>query len=155
MATLSLEWKCGKCRWAAVENHEEILARLRAISMATRDVPDVETLAELARVAAHKLRCPSCGGQGLNVGVPPEDDDEFWGDPLPCEACGVMIPAERLAVFPQSKLCAKCQAKQDRGEAIGETEYCPRCGAPMVMRAVRAGVTRYQLVCSLGTRCGR
>ena len=139
-----------------VENRELVLARMRSIGMLTRDVPDEETLVELARVGAAKLTCPGCGAIGLKVERAPDDDAELWGDPIPCEFCGAMIPAERLAIYPDRKTCAKCQAKLDRGESAGGVDYCPRCGAPMVVRATRGGgITRYQQVCSLGSRCGR
>jgi hypothetical protein len=139
-----------------VENRDAVLARLRSIGMVTRDVPDDATLTELARVAAKKLSCPGCEGVGLLVEHAPDDDAELWGDPIPCEVCGKMIPAERLAVFPDSKVCTLCQGKLDRGESVGKTEYCPRCGSPMTLRASRgSGITRYQLVCSLGSQCRR
>lgn len=148
-----IEWTCRACHWAVVENRDQAVARLRSIGMLTRDVPDEETLWELARVAAARLPCSGCATMGLRIERVPEDDPELWGDPIPCELCGAMIPAERLAVFPDSKVCAACQAKLDRGETAGGVEYCPRCGAPLVLKATRgAGVTRYQQICSQGCR---
>lgn len=153
---LHVEWTCRACRWGIVEHRDQAIARLRSIGMLARDVPDDATLLELARVAAGRLPCAECGATGLNVERARDDDAELWGDPLPCECCGAMIPAERLAIFPDSKVCAACQAKLDRGEAAGGVEYCPRCGAPMVVRASRgSGITRYQQVCSRGARCRR
>lgn len=92
----------------------------------------------------------------MSVEHAPDDDVELWGDPNPCEVCGKMIPAERLAVFPDSKVCAACQGKLDRGESVGNVEYCPRCGSPMTLRPTRgAGIMRYQMVCSQGSQCRR
>jgi RNA polymerase-binding transcription factor DksA len=66
----------------------------------------------------------------------------------PCAACGKMIPAERLELFPDTTLCTACQSTVDRGAAPDTEEYCPRCGARMQVRAARsAGVARYALVC--------
>jgi len=31
-----------------------------------------------------------------------------------CEACGAEIPAERLAVLPEAKLCIHCQRQRER-----------------------------------------
>lgn len=152
----SVEWTCRACRWGIVENRDQILARLRSIGMLSRDAPDEATIWELARVASGRLTCPQCGAAGLGIERTQDDDAELWGDPIPCEFCAAMIPAERLAVFPNSKVCAKCQAKLDRGETAGGVDYCPRCGAPMVVRATRGdGITRYQQVCSQGARCRR
>ncbi len=153
---LSLEWKCRRCPWGSVENVEQIVARLRSIGMLARETPDDATLMELAKAASDRLPCPECQQTGLTFEVALDDDPDVWGDPIPCELCGELIPAERLEVFPSSKVCARCQAKLDRGEQAGPLEYCPRCGSPMTLRLSRgSGITRYQWVCSLGTQCRR
>lgn len=150
---LSIEWRCRVCRWGIVENRELVVARLRTIGMLTRDTPEEATLLELLPVAAARLPCSSCGAVGLRAELAPDDDPELWGDPIPCELCGGMIPAERLAIFPGSKVCAGCQGKLDRGESAGGVEYCPRCGAPLVLKPTHGGgVTRYQQICSQGCR---
>lgn len=152
---LSVEWHCTHCRWGVVERRAYVIARLRALGMLTRDEPDDTTLWELARAGAPRLKCPDCRGVGLRLELA-RDDAESWGDPVPCEACGAMIPRERLEVLPDSRLCASCQGKLDRGATAGPSEYCPRCGAPMLVRPSRgAGITRYAAVCSQGARCGR
>ena len=73
-----------------------------------------------------------------------DDDPDVCGDPIPCESCGATIPSERLEVFPESKVCARCQAKFDRGEQAGPLEYCPRlpCGTRRPVRRARGSDVR-------------
>ena len=61
---------------------------------------------------------------------------------------------ERLELLPDTTFCAACQRKAERGETTTETEYCPKCGAPMAVRLSRAaGLTRYVLVCTAQPPC--
>ena len=153
---MNIEWRCANCRWGAVDARAQVIARLRTLGMLARDEPDDDTLWELIRVSAARLKCPACDAAGLLFERARDDDAELWGDPIPCEGCGAIIPAERLEVYPNCELCAACQNKLERGSAVGPSDYCPRCGAPMVVRPSRGGgITRYVAICSQGPRCGR
>jgi hypothetical protein len=114
-----------------------------------RDVePDPDILAELFRVSAASFRCPQCGATGLVIGAAPADDDEAWGMARKCDSCCQPIAPERLEALPDARLCAACQAGDERGQPPGPVEYCARCGSVMVVRPSRGpGVTRYTLVC--------
>ncbi len=121
---------------------------LRGVQMARRDAaPEPELLGELFRVAAPRFACPQCGAVGLSTTDAQDEDDEDWGMARKCEGCGRPIARERLEVFPDTRLCVLCQAKNDRGEAAGPDEYCPRCGSVMTLSQSRRGVTRYVMTC--------
>ena len=114
---------------------------LQSLKMLRRESePDEAIVEELLRSAGDRLLCPECDAV-VSVGEDVRDD---WEDLRPCEACRQPISAERLRVFPNAKLCPTCQSKEDRGETIGEQEYCPRCGSIMVMRQ-RSG--KYAMYC--------
>ena len=109
--------------------------------------PEPDLLGELFRTAAPRFACPECGTVGLTAGDAEDDDEEDWGMARKCEDCGRPIASERLEVFPDTRLCVLCQAKDDRGEAAGQEDYCPRCGSVMTLRQSRRGVTRYVMIC--------
>lgn len=148
------EIACRHCGGAESCDLAEIERRLRGTGMLRRNAkPSAEELTELLRSAAAAWRCPQCGAAGLIVDEAP-DEDAAWPDARRCVVCGDVIPAERLEIFPHAERCARCQGCQERGEPSGEVEYCPRCGAPMVLRqSTGAGITRYVMTCSSGSRC--
>jgi len=111
--------------------------------------PDPEIVVELIKAARPRLTCPYCSSQGLALESAAPEEDEDWGMARPCQTCGKPIPAERLEVFPDTRLCMACQSADERGESAGaELEYCPRCGTPMQLRkSTRPGITRYEMHC--------
>lgn len=123
--------------------------RLRDIGMLRRDDGrDLSLLLELARSKTADLTCPSCESPGF---LPKESSGDDFDDavppPRPCMACGKVIPPERVALYPESELCAACQQKIDEGGSLSGDDYCDRCGTPLVVRKTSAGVTRYQQYC--------
>lgn len=144
-----VELACSHCNWTNQCGPGAMLRWLRDVRQVRRDAePEPELLGELFRIAAPKYTCPKCAAVGLVVREVPEEDDEAWCMARPCESCRKPIPAERLEVFPNTRLCTACQAKSDRGELTGPAEYCPRCGSVMALRqSGGAGVTRYVMSC--------
>lgn len=141
---------CPACGARTTERPDQVLARLRGAGLLRRAKdPDLSELVELFRAASDRLTCDACGAAGLRLEVPADqDDDEDWGDPQPCEQCGALIPAERLELFPDTKLCVACQQQAEKGGGdTGEVEYCPRCGSIMQLRKTRSGITRYVMEC--------
>lgn len=117
-------------------------------------LPETPILHELLRAAAARLACPDCGQVGLQCARVEDDGD--WPGERACEACGKAIPAERVAAIPKVRHCASCAGALERGASPGQQDYCPRCGSIMELRPSRgAGITRYELRCSAGARCGR
>jgi predicted RNA-binding Zn-ribbon protein involved in translation (DUF1610 family) len=110
--------------------------------------PEPALITELFRQSADKFACPDCGAA---LAIREVSDEVAFGG-RKCEGCQQAIPAARLAAVPQAVLCAACQEKVDRGEPVGEAEYCPRCGGIMVLRKSTQGITRYTSRCS---SCGR
>lgn len=151
------EWlialNCTSCHWSALFDHAGIsewlrrAGRLHANSDATPDV-----VRELALALVPQQPCPQCGA-GLAARV--VNDDEFdWPEAPRCQACGRAIPPERLEIFPGATLCVVCQGREERGETTPTGEFCPRCGAPLVMRpGSGAGIHRYVLACSASPPC--
>jgi hypothetical protein len=82
-----------------------------------------------------------------------DEDEDAWGDVRSCERCGATIPAERLEVFPDTRLCVACQQRRDGGADEGEPEYCPRCGSIMRLQLSRkSGISRCVMRCDA---CGK
>lgn len=148
MAELA-ELSCPACEHTVVCGPAEMIDQLRRVGMVRRDVqPEADLLAELFRSSASKFACPQCGAVGLIVQTIDEGDDEAWGMARKCDVCGRPIDRERLEALPDARLCATCQASDERGEATGPADYCPKCGNVMVVRPTRTrGVTRYELSC--------
>ena len=143
-----LKWNCPVCGRDEQSGRKELIGRLRDLGMLRRDDGrDLGLLLELARSRAGDIVCPACDAPGY---LPQETSGDEFDDtppPRPCLACGNVIPPERVELFPESDLCARCQEKVDRGEALSGDDYCERCGSPMIVRKTSSGVTRYQQVC--------
>ena len=108
---------------------------------------DTAYLLALAEKVTGQWKCPSCDSSGMSVAVA-EETTHGSGRGRPCAACGNLIPAERLELFPEMALCVTCQSAVDRGQPPDTQEFCPRCGNRMQIRTGRgAGVARYALVC--------
>jgi RNA polymerase-binding transcription factor DksA len=107
-----------------------------------------DLVAELFRVSKSKLACPQCGHVGIIAEPSQPIDDEMWGGARKCEVCGASISQERIDALPDVRLCVACQGRDDRGEATGPEEYCPRCGNIMNMALSRGGgIARYVMTC--------
>lgn len=125
----------------------ELDGQLRRLGMIKREEQaDLALLLELARIKKPDLRCPNCRKPGYTAdAVDPNEDD--WGCGKPCANCGAEIPAERLELFPDQELCAKCQGKIEAGGQLSGDDFCPRCGTPMVVKLGGGGVSRYRQIC--------
>ena len=144
-----LVWRCPHCGADERLGPRELAGRLRVLGMLKReDERDADFLLQLARAAGRKLLCPKCGCGGVKV-EPADDRDEWGAASKPCAACGAMIPAERLELYPDSALCAACQHRVDRGQSPDRhDDFCPRCGSRMVVRQRRgSGIAAYELIC--------
>jgi hypothetical protein len=141
------ELRCSQCQWAVVCDIDAMIAWLQRHGRLRRaQEPEPALVEELFTVAAGQFSCPECGGTGLLVGSP-GDEDEDWGTPRPCEICGQPIPAERVAALPETRVCATCKQYEEAGKPA-DPEYCPRCGAIMEVRQSRGpGIARYTMVC--------
>jgi hypothetical protein len=150
----SMELSCPACDYTAICSPAAMVEWLKGVRMLRRDGrPEPELIGELFRSAAGKYVCPKCGGRGLAVQAVDEGDDEAWGMARACEGCGQPIARERLEALPETRVCAACQGRDERGEASGAVEYCPKCGGVMEVRQTGgAGVTRYAMRC---TSCRR
>lgn len=150
-----IDLKCPHCAWSELHGPAEIVHRLRAAGL-LRSNSDAtrEELIELLRGVAGRLTCPGCQQQGL-IAAAAIDEQADWPEARRCDSCGRPIPMERLEAIPTATRCAACQSGVEQGDETGETEFCPRCGSPMVLRQSRsAGITRYVMACS-APRCGR
>jgi predicted RNA-binding Zn-ribbon protein involved in translation (DUF1610 family) len=150
---LFLELHCRACSSSEVLSEGRMAARLRELrKLRARSNPGPEIVAELFKAAAAEMTCPACGATGL-VAAPPAEEQFDWPEPRRCEACDGTIEPERLELLPDTALCAACQRQLEQGTTPGATEYCPRCGAPMVLRLSRGGVARYRMACTSDPPC--
>lgn len=158
---LSATLVCQSCGWRTTCGEDEIARRLRTLGLLRRSPhPPTELVGELLRVNAHRLACDACLKAGLAIiahgdGGPlrsptlGDDDAGDWQQAAICEICREEIPPERLEVFPNAKLCAKCQNLSDQNKSPAPPEFCPKCGALLEMRVNRGGgITRYKQFCT-------
>jgi hypothetical protein len=145
----SWELFCRSCKARTPFGLIEMDRMLRGLRLPRPDAqPDPDIVVELIKVAQPRLTCPYCGHQGLSLESTAGDSDENWGMARTCESCGKAIPAERIEVFPDTKLCMRCQSGEERGQSRDAPEYCPHCGTPMQLRqSTRPGITRYEMNC--------
>lgn len=143
------EARCRNCRATFVLDLARRIEWLRRIGRLRQEAkPSVELVDELFRISREQFHCPDCGAASLDYEQVAGDDDEAWGQARRCDDCGAAIPRERVELFPATRLCVTCQARDERGEAPREVDYCPRCGAVMTLaQAGGAGLTRYRLIC--------
>ena len=113
----------------------QMVEHLRSVGVFKRQKePDLQLVRELYAQQIPLIPCSVCGQASCDPQSPDELDDEEWGGDRKCEGCRQAIPAERLEVFPDTRLCMQCQQSADRGEDTEEIEYCPRCGGIMELR---------------------
>ena len=148
---MSFIFHCPACRQTEQLSSDVLVSRLQSAGLLKRasreERQDLAYLMALAKTVAGQWPCGACGASGLRIEEAEGPIDEFDAG-QPCAACGKMIPAERLELFPGTTLCTACQSTVDRGGTPDTEEYCPRCGTRMQIRAGRAsGVARYALVC--------
>jgi len=142
------EWSCTDCGYVEQTVASELLRRLQQVgAMKRAEEPDLDIALELARSATVRFTCPRCKRGSLIPARASETEDDDWGDPKPCVACGKPIPAERVAFFPEVERCSACQTRVDNGGQLSGDDYCPHCGTPMVMRKTSGGITRYEQRC--------
>ena len=141
---------CLACGHATVCGAGEIVRWLTEHGMLRREKdPDWELLAELFTSSAPSFVCPECENQGLVATPAGDQEDEAWGMARSCHDCGQPIDAERLEVFPDTRICRACKLSEEQGETSGEIMYCPQCGAPMTLKTSRGpGITRYKYRCT-------
>ena len=151
---LDRELRCTSCSYHAVCSPGDMVRWLTNVGMLRRtSEPELALLAELFVSAGAKFVCPDCGARGLIVtelSDIAEDDEEAWGMARACEGCRKPIALERLEIFPDTRLCPICQAKDEAGELSNDdVEYCPKCGSLMEIRQSRAtGITRFVMKCA-------
>jgi DNA-directed RNA polymerase subunit M/transcription elongation factor TFIIS len=141
---------CAACGAREMLSEVDALARLRAAGLFKRAKdPEPELVAELLKTAAASWQCADCGHAGLRVEATRDDfGGEEWGESRACERCKAPIPAERIELFPDTRLCVACQQQSEKGIDDAPAEYCPRCGSIMQLRRSRgAGIARYIMVC--------
>jgi hypothetical protein len=154
--TWHVEIRCAACRFATMLDPAGAASwllnagRLRSHSEATRD-----ELRELAVALAPQIACAECRELRLTAAII-ADDPADWPEARRCDDCGELIPPERLEIFPNTRLCMKCQSRDDKGLSPDAVEYCPTCGSPMALRPSRgAGIHRYVMQCSGNPSCRR
>lgn len=149
---MSVVVRCTDCAIEKRLSDQEMLANLQSRGMLKRESkPTPDLLRELLGTVCNSMPCNECGNLGMSIH---DDWSDDWSDEVRCEGCKKMIDAERLEVFPDTKLCQNCQAGQEAGETPGqEAEYCMRCGGLMKLsRRGGSGLAGYQMVCS---ECGK
>ena len=153
----ALQLSCPACTWFLVcDKADAIEAQLRAGGFLLDErAPSARALQTLLRGAGPRLTCPECGSEGLEV-APYTAGEGDWQEAITCEVCRKPIPPERLEALPGVRRCIACQQAAESGAEREEPEYCPKCGAPLVLRVSRAsGTTRYKLFCTGMPPCRR
>lgn len=148
-----LELRCPGCLWRETCGPAEMVKWLRKAGK-VREGQSMEPkiLYEVFRGGAGQFTCPKCGRTGLTVSNAVEAGE--WADAPTCVKCGRPIDKERLEVLPTTRVCAACQRDTERGIPKPDRDFCPRCGAPLEVRAIPEGHrTRYVMACSANPPC--
>ena len=149
---MSVVLKCHHCQHESRMSEGNMLATLQRHGMLKRDHnPDLSLLRELLTSISDVLHCEHCHKTGASV---QDDWTDDWDDEVRCQGCQTEIAPERLEVFPDTKLCPRCQSDAESGRSPGEElEYCVACGGVMQLAQRRgAGLAKYAMVCS---DCGK
>lgn len=142
--------QCNSCENVEFADTMDLVDRLRKLGMLRRDAkPDGGVVKELVERMSDGFKCSTCGSVGMTANAEDPFDDEDWGQGRKCDRCSEIIPAERMEVFPDSRLCMKCQAKADSGDHDdGEVDYCAKCGdARQLRKRPGSGIAGYQMYC--------
>ena len=155
MATGLFQLRCNHCQHSERLDLGAAIVRLRNVGHLRRGMPDAEMVSALSATVADKLRCEACGQCGVQMTMIdtmfdlPCDAGDWPVEVRSCRNCRQQIALERLQVFPQTQLCAKCQHQEDLGP---DAHYCPHCGSHLrIEKAPSGGITRYQERCD---HCG-
>ncbi|MEJ5341763.1 MAG: TraR/DksA C4-type zinc finger protein [Thermogutta sp.] len=153
MAIFFYRLHCRHCGHTEILSRHEAERRLQAHKKLRAGVQTDEALLdELVPNLLPQTPCRQCGTMPLQVTV--QHDVGDWSEQKRCIACGGVIPAARLAVFPEAEMCTKCQSAVDRGETPGPPVFCRRCGSPMRIGTRQiGGRTRYVWICTNETGC--
>ena len=143
------ELRCPSCDDIQRYGLQDIVALLTSQGKLRKDKdPPWELLEELFRSAAASLSCGECGRTGLGVSREDDLEDEEWGAPRRCEVCGQPIPAERMEVFPDTRVCVSCKVGDEHRPVDDEPQYCSHCGAVLQMKlSSGSGISRYRMAC--------
>ena len=146
--------KCLNCGQISVCDGGEMGRWLSDHGMLRREKnPDLELLVELFKTSASTFQCRACGETGMVADRSIEADEEIWSAVRKCEACGHVIPVERLEIFPETRHCTVCKDSGERGIVKQDPQYCSNCGGLMALMASRgSGISRYEYRC---TECRR
>ncbi len=152
--TRYLELRCRACSWSEVCGAAQMAGWLRKAGKLRADKQmELDVTVEVLSAAAGQLACPQCEQIGL-IAAPTVDDADDWPEARVCEACSKPLDPQRLEAVPNAVLCAACQRKDELGQLETETEYCPKCGAAMLLRPSKSrGITRYVNVCTGNPPC--
>lgn len=125
--------------------------RLRKLGMMRRDAePSNDLIKEMVERMCDGFKCATCDNVGLATSDKDPFDDEEWGQARKCERCQATIPAERIEIYPDTRLCTNCKAKVDAGEETDDVEidYCPKCGDIRQLKARGgSGIAGYKMYC--------
>ena len=154
----SYELTCRNCGWRTVCGRDDAVARLRIIGQLRRERDPDDSLVEVLFVeGAQQMTCPLCKEKQLTArpSLASSDDDGDWQTAVLCEMCREPIDPERLEAVPNSKRCASCATKVERGQIDEiEPDFCPNCGSLVEVRVSRgSGITRYRRVCTGDPPC--
>lgn len=111
---ISFEVRCSSCGFFELWGLQQAI---QALTQAGKLSPatdfDADLFAELFLVHAGKIACPNCRAIETLQANRVKAGDWDWADAVYCEDCGREIPPARLAAVPDTKLCVRCQNKQD------------------------------------------
>lgn len=113
MEQTEMELRCPHCSHVERCGSSQMLARLQAVGALRRThEPESGLVLELFAAMVHRFSCEQCGEKGLTCHEANDEEWDDWQVIRNCESCRQPISPERLAVFPQTKLCLACQGKR-------------------------------------------
>lgn len=144
-------FECPHCGRRSVAGASDRLRLLQSAGHLKRmKDPASPLIPELLKTFLPTIACSQCNKVGLRIVAHKEDFDDTWFGVQPkCESCKSEISKERLEIFPNAKLCVKCQGKTESNPAdSNQTEdSCPKCGQWLVTSRRRSSVQAFAVHC--------
>ena len=147
---VSLE--CSACEFRETRVFADVFKCLRQNSRLRREAkPSWDFVVQLWNLEPSASLCAECGESTLVL--QPFINQGGWDDEVVrCEGCRQVIAQERLEIFPETRVCYKCQSALEQPTSqISDQGFCPSCENYLETILASSHLARYRQRCQ---KCG-